>query len=293
MKAGRKLIQITSVIFIVLITITSLVQFVYADVGPKPSLIITVRGLNTDKYWLDLLVTDEAEYSWLKISDLEKEEVSKLAEYQDKDGFHPALLGGTCVPMRGEIIGEKQGDGNFIHEFNYVGVPRIFKIAILTEDGNLVISDVINRKQFNSIMEYDLSELAIIGSLNESAGIVSEGMSWNDFFIKFLGNMILTLIIEILIAIIMGFTLKKSLKILLVTNVLTQIILNLIVFYFNNNMGIFGIAFGLVIGEFIVLMIEANIYSRLLTEKSKPQRVSYAVTANLISIIGGFIVFFI
>ncbi|WP_165613022.1 hypothetical protein [Paramaledivibacter caminithermalis] len=70
-----------------------------ADVGPKPSLDIIVRGIDTDKYWLDLLVIDDANYSWLEITEEEMDKVSKLAEYRDEEGFHPALLGGTKVPL--------------------------------------------------------------------------------------------------------------------------------------------------------------------------------------------------
>lgn len=80
---------------------------VNADVGPKPSLDIIVKGMDSNNYWLDLLVTDESRHSWLEISDEELEMVKKLAEYQDEEGFHPALLVGTCVPLSGKLKGEK------------------------------------------------------------------------------------------------------------------------------------------------------------------------------------------
>lgn len=293
MKTEKKLNKIIAITIILLITIASLFQLTYADAAPKPSLTIIVKGMNEEKYWLDLLVTDEQNHSWLKISEEERKLVSKLAEYKDKDGFHPALLGGTHVPLNGELVGEKQRDGSFVHKFSYMGVPRTFKIAILTDDGNLIISDVIKRKQFASMMEYDLRGLAITENLKEAAGTVSEGMSMNDFIFNFIISLILTWIVEIFIAARFGFSLQKFLKVLLLSNVLTQVILNVLVLYFNNSVGLFGTVFGLILGEIIVILIEANIYSLYLAEKSKAYRISYAVTANLVSILFGFFIFFI
>ena len=59
----------------------------FADVGPKPSLEIIVKGMDNDNYWLDLLVTDESEHSWFELSDKERERVKKLAEYVDEEGL--------------------------------------------------------------------------------------------------------------------------------------------------------------------------------------------------------------
>lgn len=53
MKVDRSLFKIVSVLFVILITLASLTQIVYADAGPKPSLTITIRGLNTDKLYID------------------------------------------------------------------------------------------------------------------------------------------------------------------------------------------------------------------------------------------------
>jgi hypothetical protein len=265
---------------------------VCADTGPKPSLTITVHGLNADKYWLDLLVTDKPVYSWLHISDAERNQVSRLTEYQDSEGFHPALLKGTIVPMVGSISGEKVNNGNTVHRFSY-RVPTTFKIAILTDDGTLIVSDVVNRKQFTSTMQYDLSGVAVNGGLIESAGKVTEGMSWNVFMVNLLISTILTLIIEIFLACMVGFTLKKSFKVLFITNILTQIILNIIVLYFNWFFGTSGVFLGIAVGELVVIIVEAIIYLRFLIEKSASQRVLYAVMANLASIMLGFIIYLI
>lgn len=290
---NRKFEKLIKIFSIAIITLLFLSTYVYADAGPKPSLTIVVKGLDTDKYWLDLLVAEQAKLSWLEISETEREQVSRLAEYQDTEGYHPALLVGTQVPLIGSLRGKNGYDGSFVHNFSYVGVPRTFKIAILTEDGRLIVSEVVNRKQFSSIMHYDLAKGDITGEFVEPAGKVLEGMSWTDFVIGLLGSTILTLIIELTIARMAGFKLQKSYKVMFNTNCITQIILNLVIFFFNNSLGQFGVVMGLVLGEIIVVITEAKVYMKFLDEKSKTQRMQYALVVNILSILIGFFIFFI
>lgn len=281
-------------IFIIGLIVTSIfTPIASADIGPKPSLDIIVLGMDTDEYWLDLLVTDDANYSRLKITEEERAIVSKLAEYRDEDGFHPALLGGTKTPLNGKLKGEKQPDGSYLHNFSYVGVPELFKIAILKKDGTLIISDIINRKQFQSIMEYDLQNLKVTEEILILEDKVSEKIPWKTISIGFSIRLIFTLLIEILIALTFGFRLKNSLKIFLITNMATQIILNVIVLFTNITSGLLAGFFTFIFVEIFVIIIEAIIYSQLLVEKSKALRIGYAIFANIVSIIVGFMLFFI
>lgn len=288
----KRLIRIGLACIILLLILQAAVP-VYADVGPKPSLTITVRGLSTDTYWLDLLVTDEPNFSWLDISDAERAQISKLAEYQDEEGFHPALLKGTRVPLHGTLQRKSEINGTYIHKFSYVGVPRTFKIAILTDNGTLLISEVVNRKQFASEMLYDVSGANLNGTTIMSVGKVTEGMYWSKFGVSLLISIILTLIIEIELAAWGGFTSKKSFKVLLITNILTQIILNAIVLHFDHSLGKVSVPMAIILGEFIVILIEALVYSTLLTEQTVSRRVVYAIKANLASILLGCFLFFI
>ncbi len=71
---------------------------IFADAGPKPSLEIIVEGMENENYWLDLLVQDEAEYSWLDITPEEKRNVKKLADYKDEDGFQSCTIRWNSCP---------------------------------------------------------------------------------------------------------------------------------------------------------------------------------------------------
>lgn len=272
---------------------------VNADIGPKPSLDLIVRGIDTDEYWLDLLVTDDARYSFLEITDEERNMISKLAEYQDDEGFHPALLVGTIVPLHGKLKGEKQSDGTFFHKFSYLGVPEVFKIAILKQDGTLIVSDIVNRKQFQSVMIYDLNNLKITEKIAEpeevviSAGEVSEKIPWINILTGFVIRLISTLLIEILIALMLGFIAKQSLKVILITNTATQFILNVLILFSHSMDGLFSAVLTFIIVEIFIIIAELIVYLKYLTEKSALRRIIYAILANLVSIAVGLMLFVI
>lgn len=260
----------------------------FADVGPKPSLEIIVKGMDNDNYWLDLLVTDESEHSWFELSDKERERVKKLAEYVDEEGFHPALLGATRVPLFGELKGERNSDNTYSHKFSYIGTPEIFKIAILTEDNTLIISDLIHRKHFNSIIEFDLRDEALQGDILVSAGQAKEISPILNLSLGFIGRLLLTLAIEIGIALLFGFTIKNSGKILLKTNILTQVMLNIAILWINLLYGMLAALLIFLLMEIFIIIFETIIYAKYLTEKSKGKRIAYGILANIASLVVGF-----
>lgn len=252
---------------------------VFADAGPKPSLEIIVEGMENENYWLDLLVQDEAEYSWLDITPEEKERVKKLADYKDEDGFHPALLGGTHVPLTGKLKGEALSDGTYSHKFSYVGTPEEFKIAILTEENELIVSSMITREHFNSKVIFDVNNLE-----------AKEVLPYKNMFFEFNLRLILTLAIEFLAAILFGFSIKKYWKVLLKVNIFTQVLLNVGVLASNLYGGLFLAIFVFILLEIAILVFETTIYARTLTEKPRFRRIFYGITANLLSLAAGFYV---
>ncbi len=293
MNNNYKLKKWLQILFIGILFLILFTPIVSADTGPKPSLDIIVLGMDTDEYWLDLLVKNNSSRSWLEITKEERMKLSKLTEYYDDEGFHPALLGGTYVPLAGKLKGEKQDDGSFLHKFSYVGVPELFKIAILKQDGTLIISDIVNRTQFQSVMTYDLRNVKITEDIVLSAGKVSEMIPWINMLIYFGIRLILTLLIEIAIALMFGFTFKKSFKVLLITNIATQIILNGIILFSDSTVNLFTGILIFIIVEFLIIIVELITYLKFLTEKSKIWIAVYTIIANLMSIVVGFMLFFI
>jgi hypothetical protein len=267
-----------------LITILCIIAFpmlTSADTGPKPSLTIIVKGMGDEQYYLDLLVSGEAKYMWLKLSDEERKKASKLAEY-NKDGLHAALLKGTAIPMYGSIVGVKQADGSYIHKFSYMGVPTEFKIAILKSDGTLIISNTMNRTEFQAVMEYNVSERTIW-----------EMPSKKNYIFGFFLRLAATLIIEIGIAILFGFSLKKYWKTLVITNVLTQSILNIIIIVAPIISGKASVTMPYIFGEILTVIIELAVYCKYLTQHSLKRRIIYTVSANVLSLLIGFSLLFL
>lgn len=267
-----KKLKIILMFLLVLSSFTAL-----ADAGPKPSLEIIVKEMENDNYWLDLLVQDESQYSWLDISPEEKEKLAKLVEYRDSDGFHPALLGGTRLPLTGKLIGQALSDGSYSHKFGYVGTPELFKIAILTQEGDLLVSPQITRKHFQSKVIFDVSTLQ-----------GKEIIPVKSIFLEFNLRLLLTLTIELIIAFLFGFSLKKYWKILLGVNILTQVILNIGVISANLYGGLFMAIFIFVLMEIAITVFETGVYIKKLTDKSRARRISYGIIANALSLAAGF-----
>lgn len=273
---------------LLLIIINVLPIIALADVGPKPSLEIIVEGMENDKYWLDLLVTVESDHTWFDITDKELEEVRKLADYKDEEGFHPALLSGTKVPLFGELKGVKNPDNTYSHKFSYMGTPEVFKIAILTEDNTLIISDSIQRKQFNSVVKFNLNDEVLQGDIVLSAGEAKELSPIKEISVAFIGRLIMTLLIEIGIALLFGFTMKNSGKILLKTNIFTQVLLNIAIIGINISYGMLAALLVFLLMEILIIIFETIIYAKYLTEKSLGRRIAYGIVANIISLMAGF-----
>ncbi len=268
-------------IIIILLILLFLPNISYADVGPKPSLEIIVKGF--ENYYLDLLVDNKGDYSWLDITDDERKDVKKIIEYEDIDGYKPGLLTGTSAPMMGELRGEKIGELKYKHSFGYVGVPEKFKIIILTEDDKIIVSKEINRKHFQSKMNFDLRNIDFNEDINLDIGEVREVFPVFKTTIGFIIRLIATILIELGIALALGFTIEKSGKIILITNILTQLLLNIGIYLTNIYYGFLLAAFAFIGLEIIILIIESIIYGIKLKEKPLSKRIEYGIFANFFS----------
>ncbi len=106
----------------------------------------------------------------------------------------------------------------------------------------------------------------------------------------FILRIVLTIAIEILIALCFKFT-KESYKIIAITNLITQVILNVVIGVWSLFGGaLFGPFVGLIIGEFLVFIIEPIVYKKkcLRQDGTKKHIVFYAILANFITLAAGF-----
>lgn len=269
--------RLTAVIIIVMSIILLLPFAAYADIGPKPSIKLIVLNPPEDEYYLDLLIDYEKKHSYTNIDEddeLDENMIDILKEYNE-DGWRPALVTGTNVPLFGNLKGEREGD-TMVHKFSYVGTPKRFRVILVEKSGKVTVSKEIERKAFESTVYYDYA----INKIWESSATKSYV---KQFIITFIG----TLIVEGIILILFRFSIRKNWKPFVMVNLFTQILLTLIVFsamYFAGSMAAFLLY---VPFEIVILIIESKLYKKYLQEHSIRRRILYAITANVVSFMLG------
>jgi len=280
-------------LFISLMMISCIVFSIksHADLGPKPTADIKVVGID-EPYYFDIFIY----YDFL-IEPIEGEELDWAIEqyyqddypfdllngYQDEDGYASRTLGyNQAAPAH--II--KQVSDDDIYHVGYFSAPEVFKIAILTESGQLILSEVVHRQLFTSSMTYDLSSVDL--SFNQSGvGIVSEHIPYGHMSIALVIRVILTVLVELLILIfIFKYRLKQSLWLVGFTNAVTQSLLTMGImagYYFWGSF--FGLIGMLLLGELVVFIVEMLIYGIWLKEFNRKKAILYGFIANLITLI--------
>ncbi|TYQ12849.1 UNVERIFIED_CONTAM: hypothetical protein Cloal_3886 [Acetivibrio alkalicellulosi] len=265
-----------NIMAVIMITLTVFLFFntAYADMGPKDELKVYVENSPDELYYLDLLTQDTREYDNFirdeKRESFNQEMLDLLYSHED-EGWKPAFVEGTGVPMWGNLIGEQKGD-KMLHTFGYVGVPDTYRIIIVTESGEVSVSDVYTRKAMQSSITYDYT-----------TGDVTEPIVWISYIIQFLTTCIPTLIIEGFILILFGFKLKENWKVFLTVNLITQVALTAILgttLIKSGPITAYIIQFPVELG---IILFESILFARFLKGKSKSRRYVYGLVANLAS----------
>ncbi|MBO4928519.1 MAG: hypothetical protein J5379_09770 [Clostridiales bacterium] len=257
-----------------LLGITSITR---ADMGPKPSIEIHVKNPPAGKYYIALLGKDDYSNraSWGKeYLDYDKrpEEEQEILDFllvYNYDGymFHITPVG-SCFFASNE---------RHTYRFTYT-VPSTFKVILLSADGDTVISEPITRTHFNSVCSFDVST----GKVKE------DPLSWKTFFVSAICCLVVTLLIEFILLAVFRFRIGKCIKRFLVTNLLTQILLNVALVVLDRN-GITSLLFLIwwVFLEVVIVVIEALSYKDHFCDKEDVVRpsenIAYAIVANLAS----------
>jgi hypothetical protein len=242
----------------------------FADMGPKPEILVKVINPPEGEYYLDLLTQDANSYKRLELDRYDPEKI-KLLEGYEVDGWKPGLVRGTPMPMWGELTGVSTEEG-LEHRFGYMGVPDDFKLIIVTPDNKLVISQEIHRSFLKTILLYDYEENTVL--IEQPAFAYIE---------QFLSTCLATLFIEGILLLVFGFSLKKNWITFLFINVGTQVALTLTigVLFYKEGLLTASIVFFPV--ELIIIIIESILFALLLREHSRRRRVMYAIFANVLS----------
>jgi hypothetical protein len=261
-----------------LLLVMSFATPVYADFGPKPAITIIVRNPPDGEYYLDLLIQeDKINTSLAEERDQYDAVKFKLLEDYNEDGWTPALVHGTAIPLFGRLTGSRQGRA-MVHTFSYFGTPEQFKIIIVTPEKQLVVSRELLRQTFHLTLTYDYE-----------TGAINQRSIFAAYLLQIVSTLLPTLLIEGLLLILFGFSLRQNLWPLLLVNLATQVLM-------TATLGATAISQGMLMAyllfvpiELLVVIIESVAYSMLLKQHRKRRRVGYAITANLVSGIAGMI----
>ena len=263
-----------------------------ADIGPKPSVVIDIKGLEGETYYVTLLSEKDSTGPWSKHETLEEasqsyggpktiqeEAWTAFNQYEDEDGFY--FLG--CLE-----------NGSYAHQFQWTYYPpETFKVLLyFPESGAFAVTeDIYQRYAFDSYYTLNAEgaeETHQLGELRRSYQFGWEGLS-------FLARVVLTLAAEMALALAFGFRAKKQLKVIFAANLVTQVILNLLLNFINYRSGPFMLVFHYAWMELVVFLLEGALYAGTLKRwdrnpGKKRHPWGYALAANLTSLLLGILV---
>ena len=251
---------------------------VRADIGPKPSITVNIQNPPSGTYYAALLskergVTNLEEVCKNNHETCPKEVLETLAAYSE-DGFSLYL-----EPVGINILSSENGSS---FRFWYM-VPTTFKVAIVTEDLQVITSPVITRNNFNSVCTYDVAG----NTITEKPFSKYSMLKYCD---SALHCLLITLVVEFIVMLCFRLMSLKNFLHFLLINLITQILLNAVLLGTNGLRFSSGWQFGMwVIAEIGIIVIEALYYKSKLKNKEGdpcPSRgIAFGITANIVSVL--------
>jgi len=199
--------------------------------------------------------------------------IRTLKNYND-DGWRAVAVSqvGTIL---GDIVCDVK-DGKCVVDFTSTMEIDKFKIIVVTADGSTVVSNVIERKAFDSIIFFDF--------MTEEATELPMALS---FWILFFCNCLKALVVEGLVLLMFRFGIKSNYKPFLAINVFTQAFLSLLLSAVMYSRGRVEALLVYLLLELIIFAVEIYLYANFLEQHSKLRRVLFALTANILSFAAG------
>ena len=239
----------------------------FADMGSKPRVQIDIKNPPQEKYYLDLLHQyNNPDYSGNTVW-VDDTMFTVLANYND-NGWVPALSQGTSMPIWGNL----EPDENGRHILGYFGVPDEFKIIIVTESGQIKVSDTIKRKTMEVALTLDYSDMSY----------TTQPM-WIAVVVQFFSTWSITLVIEFVVMLLFFFKVKDNIRHFLIINTATQVLLTAFVsggFFFGGTFVAYMWLFAI---EFVIAIVEMWYCNKYFVGRDSLTKLCYAAVANGVS----------
>lgn len=256
-----------------------------ADSGPKPSVVLNFEGLEGETYYITLLSQTETTGPYSTSDEpieanslLDDEEPLRIKawqafrDYKDEDGFYFI-----------EYLDKNNEEQNFIWGYY---PPEVFKVLLYFPERDVYkVSDICERYAFDSYFSVEVNDLDEIQALK-----VEKNYDYTGEIISFIARVLITIVVELLVALCFGIRKKKLLVPIILVNVLTQCILNILLNLSHYGEGSFSYIFYYTWLEMVVFIIEATLFTKLFKKNGIYKikvPVVYALVANVCSFVAG------
>lgn len=280
--------RILPALFCTLLIVSMLPLSASADIGPKPSITVTVEGVEADTVYYATLLSSEQSNGPLSVYNegdttpydedpVRYEVLQKFAQYRDVDGY--------CFLPQFWVC---QGEDTFVWGYY---PPDPFKVLLyFPAEERFVVSQSYTAYAFDSYYTIRMK----YGSLPADGLPIAAEESYDhsgealNFTVRFL----LTIVLEMAVALIFGLRERKQLLFIGAVNVLTQVLLNLALNFSAYYNGEWAATWTYVLLEVCICVGEALLYVYLLPRFSQKRAgvgraVGYAVVANTFSFAAG------
>lgn len=251
-----------------------------ADMGPKPSIYITIKGIEGN--YTAGFASLEAygpnfDYEYYKEHEKDQYlEYNPIMEYKDEEGFKWITKYYEC-------------EGETDISFTYYA-PDVFKL-IIYKDGKLYsATKSIEKYAYAAYYTIDFASSSNIENNTQNYAI-KNSYNYTKEILNLILRIVLTLIIEFALFFIFRLYTKHNFKVVLITNLITQILLNIILntyYYYNGQISSYFI---LILLELGILIVETIIYELFLKDKNKICITLYPIISNISSFIIGLLIF--
>ena len=278
---------------LLLLLLPLLILPAHADVGPKPSVVVTLDGLEGRECWGTLLSRQKSTGPYSAAQPDTGYDTSRM-EPGEGEAWEQFLARNGEEDLYFLCYVDDCSDGQF--SWTYYP-PSQFKLALWFPDTQtLLVTQEEERYAFDSYFTVDLAGQSWTAGEETGRPIVSS-YPFGAQLLAFLGRVALTVGLEVLAALAFGLRGRGQLKVILAANLVTQGLLNLglnLYTYFCGALaGIAVIFMGPVylLAELLVVAVELAVYRRLLVKEGGPSRGrvrAYTWLANLCSFLAGF-----
>lgn len=286
-------------IFFLLVLSFGFISSVSADMGPKPTATIKIIGID-EPYHFDILYYVGNH----EIDVLSETEVAEQLEYYYYADDYPEVLNGykdnddyASYTLYRDIPHGVSNPSPNTFFLGYAYPPSEFKIVLVMESGEVIISDIIKRDLFTAEFVYDLTDYDLVNSqpvlidgvnvYQTGSAYVREIIPWKNIVLQFVFTVFFTLLIEVGLLALMMYKSWSSYKLILIVNLITQSLLHIGIILGSLFGSLFGGIFAFIIGELFVFILEIIIFGKFLKEQSKLRAILYALLANIASLVIG------